>query len=68
MHSDGAGPSREKAEEGEGEEGEETDLSLAWEVLELARVICQKYVVPSLHPERASASLKMSVVYTNITV
>ena len=29
---------------GDGEEEEETDLKLAWEMLELARVICQKYV------------------------
>ena len=65
MRSDGAGPSREKAEEGEGEEGEETDLSLAWEVLELARVICQKYVV---HHCILSERAQISVVYTNITV
>lgn len=40
----------DKGEDGEGVEGkatedgeeEETDLKLAWEVLELARVICQK--------------------------
>ena len=44
---EGAGPSRDDGEgvgeREEGEEEEETDLKLAWEVLELARVICQRY-------------------------
>lgn len=38
--SDLPGPSTSAS--GKGEEEEETDLKLAWEVLELARVICQK--------------------------
>ena len=39
-----AGPSRDREGAPVGEEDEETDLKLAWEVLELARVICQKCV------------------------
>ena len=39
-----AGPSGE-GDEGQTGEEEETDLKLAWEVLELARVICQRYNV-----------------------
>ena len=44
-----AGPSGNGEGETEGEkvegEEEETDLKLAWELLELARVICQKYAI-----------------------
>ena len=38
---------QEKSEQGGAgveEEEEETDLKLAWEVLELARVLCQRYI------------------------
>lgn len=38
------GNGQERTDEEGAEEEEETDLKLAWEVLELARVLCQRYI------------------------